>query len=172
MKARNTMTACRLALASAFMIVPVSGWAQTDVSSIGELERVLKQGQTVLVTDSSDRTIKGTFFAVVGDSLVLSTPEERVIPWKEIRRVKRRDPVWNGALIGGAILGTWCAVVCGQGLDQRGQLLPAIAVNAGLGALIGLGIDALSGGNTVYRRNAESTARVRVRPGISVSLRF
>ena len=169
MKARNTMTACRLALASAFMIVPVSGQAQTDVSSIGELERVLKQGQTVLVTDSSDRTIKGRIRC--GRLAGAQHTEARVIPWKEIVRVKRH-PVWNGALIGGAILGTWCAVVCGQGLDQRGQLLPAIAVNAGLGALIGLGIDAWSGENTVYRRNAESTARVRVRPGISVSLRF
>lgn len=172
MRKTAPMVLCILTAASALTLVPVRSQAQTVASSIGELERLLKRGQTVIVTDSSERTTKGTFFAFVAGSLVLSTPEERVIPWNEISRVSRPDPVWNGALIGGVIAGAWCAVVCGQGLDHRHQLLPVVASNAAVGALVGLGVDALSRQPAIYIKAYGSTAQARVRPSVSFNLRF
>lgn len=53
-----------------------------------------------------------------------------------------KDSLRNGAIIGAIVLGTWCLIVCGQGLDSSDQLAGVVALNAGLGALIGAGIDA------------------------------
>ena len=39
------------------------------------------------------------------------------------------DSLVNGALIGAAVVGVWCAIVCGQGLDSHGQLPLAVVVN-------------------------------------------
>jgi hypothetical protein len=60
--------------------------------------------------------------------------------WKP--KSARRDSVKNGAIIGAVIAGTYCAFVCGQGLDRSSQLPLAVAAAAGFGALIGASIDA------------------------------
>ena len=54
-----------------------------------------------------------------GGSLLVLTQEE----FEKIQR--RGDPVWGGALKGGAIMGAWCALVCGQGLDSPDLWLPS-----------------------------------------------
>jgi hypothetical protein len=53
-----------------------------------------------------------------------------------------KDSLKEGAIIGAIVLGVWCLIICGQGLDNSGQLAGAVAVNAGLGALLGSQIDA------------------------------
>lgn len=63
------------------------------------------------------------------------------------------DPLANGAIIGAAVFGAWCAFVCGQGLDDSSQLGSAVAVNTVLGAAI----DAAHKGRTpIYQRRAVS----------------
>ena len=52
-----------------------------------------------------------------------------------------KDSLKEGAIIGAIIVGAWCLYVCGQGLDSSGQLPLAVAAGAGMGALIGAGID-------------------------------
>jgi hypothetical protein len=54
-----------------------------------------------------------------------------------------RDSLKNGAIIGAVVLGAWCAVVCGQGLDDASQLPLAVLASAGMGAAIGAGIDSM-----------------------------
>jgi hypothetical protein len=90
---------------------------------------------------------------------VLSIPEERRFSEGAIAKVRRNDPVWNGAVIGGLVLGIWCARVCGQGLDSSSDsLLAVVAANAGFGALIGAGVDAGQRPRVLYIRNAGPTA--------------
>ena len=56
---------------------------------------------------------------------------------------KAKDSLKNGAIIGAVVLGTWCAIICGQGLDSPGKVPLAVLVAAGEGAAIGAGIDAM-----------------------------
>jgi hypothetical protein len=52
-----------------------------------------------------------------------------------------KDSLKNGAIIGAIVMASWCLLVCGQGLDSAGQLPLAVAAGAGVGALMGAGID-------------------------------
>lgn len=52
-----------------------------------------------------------------------------------------KDSLKEGAIIGAIIMGAWCLYICGQGLDSGGKLPLAVAGSAGMGALIGAGID-------------------------------
>jgi hypothetical protein len=63
---------------------------------------------------------------------------------EDVRRVdvEERDSLKNGFWIGALVVGAWCAAVCGQGLNSSSQLLPAIAVTASVGGLVGARIDA------------------------------
>jgi hypothetical protein len=78
------------------------------------------------------------------------------VPLNTLERIDAtHDSLVNGAVIGGLSLGLWCAVICGQGLDSAGSLPTAVVINAGLGALIGAGIDAAHRGRTpIYIRGA------------------
>jgi hypothetical protein len=78
-----------------------------------------------------------------------------------------RDSLANGAAIGAVGLGLWCAAICGQGLESGDRLPMAVAINAGLGALIGAGIDAAHKGRTpIYIKPAGtggSALQVKIR---------
>jgi hypothetical protein len=148
------------AIVMAAMLMPVHSYAQTVASSFADLPTVLKPGQTIVVTDAAGHRTKGKFVGMRLDSLVLSVPGERTFAERDVLKVKRSDPIWNGAVIGGLIIGGLCARVCGQGLDSRNRLLPVIAVNAGFGALIGAAMDALDRPKTLYIRNAGSARGV------------
>ena len=81
------------------------------------------------------------------------------------------DPVRNGALIGAIVGGAWCALVCGQALDDPGALPVAVTINAVFFAGIGAGIDAMiPGRNTIYRRAPPQS--VSRRPAVSYRVRF
>ena len=56
---------------------------------------------------------------------------------------KARDSLANGAVIGALVLGGWCALVCGQGLDGDSSVGGVVLANAAFGAALGAGIDAL-----------------------------
>jgi hypothetical protein len=56
---------------------------------------------------------------------------------------KAGDSLANGALIGALVLGGWCALVCGQGLDGNSSIGGVVVANAALGAAVGAGVDAL-----------------------------
>lgn len=63
---------------------------------------------------------------------------------EEVQRVdvEHRDSLKNGFWIGALVVGAWCAAVCGQGLNSSSQLLPAVAVTATVGGIVGARIDA------------------------------
>ena len=93
--------------------------------------------------DLSDRTLT-----------ILEAGQRRSLPLDTVLRIDvDGDSVRNGAIIGAAVLGGWCAIICGQGLSDGGQVVAASLANAGFGALLGAGIDALhQGRTTIFRR--------------------
>jgi hypothetical protein len=80
----------------------------------------------------------------------------RQIDWaanQSAAKPKAKDSLKNGAIIGAVVLGAWCAIICGQGLDNAGKLPLAVLVAAGEGAAIGAGIDAMHSRKTgIYFR--------------------
>ena len=101
--------------------------------------------QRVRVTlAQSGREINGRLVELSGDAVrILVEGQTRELSLTDVRRidVEKSDSLKNGAVIGAIVLGGWCALVCGQGLGTGPQLVPAVAANAAVGALIGAGIE-------------------------------
>jgi len=158
-----------LLLILALSLAPRAARAQTTVTSLADLRQVLKNGQTIVVTDASGQRFKGKLRDVSTSppSLVILTPGPRTFPEGSIAEIRTTDSVLNGALIGGAI---------GTGLAVWDYLIdpsepgngPIFAVAIGLGTAIGAGIDALIDG----RRVTIAPIGGRDRRGVQVSVRF
>lgn len=101
----------------------------TPVASFGELPRVVSIDQAVLVTDASQRTVKGRVVAMSDSSLVIQGEPTLANPmgqWTyqagDVRRIRKPDSVLNGmflglaAGIGGMVAFTWG--ICGQPGDD------------------------------------------------------
>lgn len=123
-------------------------WAQKDDASRAAVDTRLQLKRTVTVVTTGGEVVNGKLADLSPASLALLVDGRlRTIPVDEVKQVQQRqaDSLVNGALIGaasGAVYAlTWyvrdpneCGgVPCGQ----------EIVASAGLGALIGLGIDAL-----------------------------
>jgi hypothetical protein len=144
------------------LLVVVAGTA-----AAGQQVRTPKAGEEVVVTqtDSGDEML-GRIVNLSPESLALLVNGQRVdVPIEKVLRIDgRRDSLVNGAVIGAAVLGGWCAFICGQGLDSNSSLPAAVAVNAGLGALIGVGFDALHKGRSpIYVKPAKAGSALQVR---------
>jgi hypothetical protein len=123
-------------------------------------QRPAAAGEEVIVTHAgSGEELRGRLLEFSQTTLAMLVHGRRVeVPLEQIVRIDgTRDSVKNGAIIGAVAMGGWCAVVCGQGLDDSGQLTAAVLLNSGFGALIGAGIDALHKGRTpIYVKPARS----------------
>lgn len=167
-------------LAGLLGVLPSAARAQTPSASFDDLRAILKDGQTVVVTDTAGQRIKGKLRDVSSSppSLVLAGPAPRTFPASSIAEVRKTEGVLNGALIGAGI---------GTGLALWDYLIDPsepgngviFVVSIGLGTAIGAGIDAMrDGGRVVYR--ARSQARnlsmapmiAGGRRGVRVSVRF
>lgn len=86
----------------------------------------------------------------------------RDIPMTTVRSIDRQgDSLKNGAIVGAAVLGGFCALACLQGVDNREQYAGVLAINTAYGALIGLFIDwRIHGTTTVYRAPGKSSRNV------------
>lgn len=139
--------------------------AQTLASSFDQLSVLVKPGDSVTVTDGTGREVKGTIAALSSSSLeLIVNGSRRSFLEDETRTLRRRQPdsLKNGALWGVGI---------GAGLGLTGFIdteespaLPtgeAIAMTltfAGLGAAVGVGLDALfRGDQVIFSRPARSS---------------
>jgi hypothetical protein len=108
-----------------------------------------------IVQESPYPPLRGQLLKAGEDTITLIVDGHPVdVPLARVTRIDvGGDSLLNGALIGAAAMGGWCAAVCGQGLTRRGSLPFAVLVNGGVGALIGAGIDRLNGrGRPIYVR--------------------
>lgn len=152
----------------------------------------IRAGQTVLVRDLTGAEIRGVVQSADESKLVvkygsglLRDPTDptkllndtRVFTPAEVDRVRRPGPIWDGAVKGALVALVPIGIIAAY--DCSGCEFGAVyAQILGMGAGIGIGIDALWGPKTVYRNRAASrrVALVpvigRERRGFTASIRF
>jgi hypothetical protein len=151
------------ALMGIFVLTCLAGGA--GVADAGQKTRSPRAGEEIIVRTDAGGQIQGRLIELSPESLAILTTGGRMdVPLTTLERIDATgDSLVNGAVIGGLALGLWCAVICGQGTDN---LLTGVVVNAGVGALIGAGIDAAHKGRTpIYIKTAGKS-------GSSLQLRF
>jgi hypothetical protein len=131
---RNSALTTVLAIVALLVSIPAS--AQ-------ELSGKVEAGDTIFVTDRTGVQTSGRLLHFAPEGLTLLVGgQERLIPTGGIGRVEKRDSLWNGMLVGGAVsagligmvAGTTCSSECGD------LVLPIVgfygAIGAGIGALV------------------------------------
>ena len=116
----------------------------------------------VYVRSTGGGETRGQLLRLGPDTLtLLEQGSARDIRLADVTRIDARgDSVKNGAIIGAAILGAWCALICPQGLDgyPGRQFAYILAVNTALGAAVGAGIDGMHVGRTTIYEQGEATS--------------
>ena len=157
-------------LVAAVMLVPTGALAQG-----GNLPLLLQPGDDVYVTDTSGDESRVRVAAVSPVSLTARNGNQlRVLMSSDIREIKRtrRDPVTNGLAIG-IVSGfgssaLYLLAVCREGVDCSSIGTPLIAGATGLGAAIGVTIDALiRKRETIYQNPAAGRRSLSVVPVVT-----
>jgi hypothetical protein len=144
-------------------------FASAAVVSAGEQTGAAKAGEEVIVTQSSSgQELRGRMLELSPTSLAMLVNGQRVdVPIDNVLRIDvRNDSLKNGAIIGGAVMGTLTALTCLPFAESAGQCATALVFNTGFGVLLGAGIDALHKGRTpIYIKagKSESSLQVKIR---------
>jgi hypothetical protein len=135
-------------LFASISLAPTLASAQQPAGSLAELQSRINPGDKIQVIDQNGRKIDGSFEGVSGDSLrLIRRNQPQDFPAATIREVKkrRRDPWWDGFLIGagaGAVAGiVWTQSECSDDPEcafyTRLVFVPiATGIGMGSGALI------------------------------------
>lgn len=163
--------------------------AQEAATSLEQLQRLLREGDSVTVTDTSGREITGRIADLSASSLTLLAGTRRhdfADAGIRMIRQRRNDSLVNGTVVGavaGAAVGlVWMAAITCDGCSWDPSWFPAamVGLTTGIGAGVGVGIDALiHGRQVIYSRPATSASTMRVTPfalhgrkGVLVSIGF
>jgi hypothetical protein len=169
----RTWTICAVVL----ILAPAVARAQPAAASFDELRQVLKPGQTVVVTDTAGRRIKGKLAEVSlsPPALRLLAPGGRTFDERSVREIRSPDTLTNGALIGGAVglgLAIWDYLI--DPSEPGNAAIFTVAIGAG--TAIGAGIDALIDGRRLLYRAPRRVALMplasRHRQGVLVAVTF
>jgi hypothetical protein len=173
---RTVLTAGALMLA-ALILSPKPAAAQ-EARSFEQLQVLVKPGDRIFVTDKAGNETEGRVEGLSRSALSLRT-KTSTKDWTEsdVSRIRqwRHDSLKNGAIIGtGVGLGLGIAgalIFCGEFGDCGGEAAAAIAVYGGIGAGIGVGIDALIPSKRTVFTGGPQTAlgRFKVKPIVSSS---
>lgn len=167
--------------------------AQEPAASFDALAGRVHIGQVIWVTDATGREARGRLEQLSRDGLVVKTNGSETFAAADVRRVRARDrdSLKNGTLIGlgigGGMGAAWCigALADDSGdIDAGVECAEGLTVFPGLGALIGLAVDAAIPGKmrVIYQASSSDGApgaRLLVAPlvssrvkGVAVSFRF
>jgi hypothetical protein len=160
------------------MLLPQPAAAQ-EARSFEQLQVLVKPGDKIFVTDATGNVTEGRVTGLSKSALSL-TSKSSTRDWTESEVFKirqwRPDSLKNGALIGaGAGLGfgaIGAAIFCGEFRSGcAAEAAAFLAFYGGIGAGIGVGIDALiPSKKTVYLGGKEiSLNRIKVKPLVSKS---
>jgi hypothetical protein len=175
----------RLLLLLWIAAAPATAWAQGIAKTLDELRLITRPGDTVTVVDNGGVEVSGRITTLSPASLVLQV-NGASREWKdaEIRTIRQRrgDSLGNGAWWGlgiGAGLAGLAVAATGVEDGEAGYAALAVAVYGGLGAAVGVGIDALITRKYVIFERPGTSARWRLEPVVSpraqgarLSLRF
>jgi hypothetical protein len=157
---------------------PAPAAAQTRLER-SALERAVRDGRTVMVeVDAPGDSVIGRLRAVDADAIEIALGSGvRRVSLSDIARIYREgDSVANGAATGAAVMGGWCAIICGQGTSGGGDYVRVVVVNALTGAGIGALLDlATEGTTTLYRRRAKARVTGLISPqsiGVGATVRW
>lgn len=171
------------ALAVAVIIDATAAPPAMAQESVPATPAATRQGEPVVVrTDGPRETLRGRLVSFDETSLTIELPAEAqgvgaagrrvTLPVTRLRRVDvvKRDPIWNGAVLGAVFLAVCASTWCNQGLDKPSTGVDVILA-AGMGALVFGGIDALwIERRTIYEAGAPSPGGHGAR--LSFSFRF
>lgn len=162
-------------------VLPARAQAQSVARTFDELRMLVGSGDTVFVTEQTGPERRARVLEITGSSLaVLVDGGRRDLEEGGVMRIRMRggDPLWNGAVIG-AVTGVGIVVAIGaalDGFDDCSAQCVALdgGIYGGLGALVGVGIDALIKGRgrspgscrAGLVRNRTMTARIRTPPQV------
>lgn len=180
-------TATRVVLAAVLLTLCVTGAdAQQLAGSFEQLRVLVKPGDTVRVTDRAGQEVRGTLAELSSSSLaIIVAGRRRDFAESDIDaiRARRADSLANGAkwgLVTGGGLGLLAGIGYFVEYDDNFAAIPVFGLlYGGLGAAIGVGIDALISGDHVIFASGGSNAKVTLRPiltpgraGVRASLTF
>ena len=184
---RGTFATASL-LTAFLMLSPQPATAQ-QAHSFEQLQVLVKPGDRIFITDSNLRVTEGRVVGLSRSSLSLRT-KTATTDWAEsdVMQIRqwRHDSLKNGAIIGTSVgfglgvLGAyhWCYEWSSCG---AGEALAVAAFYGGIGAGIGVGLDALiPAKRTIYAgRTRTSLRNIRVKPvagksrkGVAVAFSF
>jgi hypothetical protein len=182
-----------IAAAAFALAAPALAGAQAPVTSFDQLNTRLKPGDTIWITDAQGREVKGRIRTLAPDAITLKEDGAMSFAARDVRLIRERehDSLKNGTLIGlgvgGGLAMAWCigAAAESEDVDVGVECAEGFVVYAGLGTLVGLGIDAARPGKLrlVYRAAGEAgdprQARLFIAPvmmphtkGVAVGVRF
>jgi hypothetical protein len=150
---------------------PVNG--QEVATTFEELRRIVKIDESISVTDSAGATHKGKLASLSASSLQLrqGSGPRATFTERDVNNVAavRRDPVWNGMLIGFAVGATPVALVGGAASARPSEVAAVAAGYGTIGLLTGLLIDVVNKQTTpIYVHPPQShLSRIRLAPPYS-----
>ena len=143
--------------------------AQGTATSFDQLGILVDRGDKVRVTPTTGKPFSGRIIGLSPSELTLRVGDElRILKETDVSKIRhrRQDSLRNGALWGLGAGATTAMVTCGR--CHIGPGLALAALYGGIGAGIGVGIDALIEGNvTVFEGPGKS--RVVLRPQLTPS---
>ena len=142
------------------LAVTATAPAQELAGTFDQLRVLVKPGDALTVTDVSGLRLRGTLAELSSSSLVLEVSgTRRALQSAEIDAIEKRgaDSLRNGALIGLAAGAGLFGTVIGATTGDRGYAVGGAVVYGGIGAGIGVGIDALIEGRRVIYAASRST---------------
>lgn len=160
-------------------VLPTLATAQA-VASFADLSQRLNVGDTVTVDRVDGTQTRGHLVRMTPDVLVVKTAADDVaLDRAQVRRIAVCcDSLLNGALIGlaaGAVLGVSASRSLAEYTPSYGFDLLAAGILGGVGAGLGVGLDALIRTHKTVYQAPRVSARVSLAPGrqqVSVQLRW
>lgn len=165
------------------LVAAASAEAQQIAGTFDQLRVLVKSGDTLTVTDGTGERLRGKLADLSASSLVLEIAgTRRLFQDTDVAIIEKRgaDSLRNGTLIGMAIGGGLFGPAIGAATRDWGFAVVGGLIYAGIGAGIGVGVDALiEGPRLIYaaapsRRTTFNIAPIlgRSRKGVLLSLRY
>lgn len=165
--------ACIARIVSVLVLTSSLAYAQQLAGTFDQLRVLVKPGDTLTITDGSGHRLRGKLVDLSASSLVLeASGTRRQFQDTEVGTIEKRgsDSLKNGALIGlsigGGLFGSAIAAATGDaGLAALGAV-----IYGGIGAGIGVGVDALvEGPRVIYAAAASGPRTFQIAPILSRS---